>query len=125
MRLAYVRGSESTGGSVIAVCVGHGNARQGDEYGSAELTLAFCARTSPIPSGQVPSCSFPPLSKPALGENSLVQEMFSWCIIQVWSSRFLHSRHAQFPESPGGKVLKISRDFENIFKIVNILETSN
>ena len=92
---------------------------QGKEMsvGAAEMVLAFHAHTCPILSGQLPSCSFPPLSKFALGKKFPDQEILSWYVIQVWFSRFLHIRLAQFLESTGGKILKISCEFANIFKI--------
>ena len=94
--------------------------------GVAELVLAFRACTCPIPSGPGASCSFPPLSKPALRKNFPGQEMVSWYKTQVWSSRFLHGRHAWFLESVGEKILKISHDFADSFKIsLNIPQTSN
>lgn len=77
----------------------------------------FVLALVPSRQAQVPSCPFPPVSKPAHMENSPVQETFSWCVMQAWSSKFLHTRHAQFPESTGGKILKISHDFANILKI--------
>lgn len=45
---------------------------QGKEMsvGAAEMVLAFHAHTCPIPSGQVPSCSFLPHPKLLLGKNS-------------------------------------------------------
>jgi len=89
---------------------------QGKELsvGAAGMVLAFRAHTCPIPSGQVPSCSFAPLSKAVLGEKFPDQEILSWCVIQVWFSRFLHIRLAQFLKFTGGKIPKISCEFANI-----------
>lgn len=112
--IAYFRGPESTSGGVVAVRVGHRNARQGDECGSGRDGSGLsCSHLShPFRPGTLMFFSSP--SKVALGKKFPDQEILSWCVIQVWFSRFLHIRLAQFLEFTGGKITKISCEFANI-----------
>ena len=78
-RLAYFRGPESTGGGVIALRVGHRNARQGDECGSgrdgsglscSHLSHPFRPVTLMFFSSPIQICSWEKIPRP--GNSQLV-----------------------------------------------------